>query len=154
MKNRIMIFALAALGCATTGHAFADYANHPDAIRVADELAEEGLDRERVLSLLASAQKQEKILELIARPAEKTLTWADYRSLFVQPDRVEFHPDFAGKVNVVDADLQRYYQDNSDRFRSIENADVEYLVLDVASIQKRIELPEVALHEAFTYSIK
>ena len=89
MKNRIMIFALAALGCATTDHAFADYANHPDAIRVADELAEEGLDRERVLSLLASAQKQEKILELIARPAEKTLTWADYRRLFVQPDRVE-----------------------------------------------------------------
>ncbi|MDF1630821.1 MAG: lytic murein transglycosylase B [Alcanivoracaceae bacterium] len=89
MNNRIMMFALAALSWGASGSALASYAEHPEAIKVADELAEEGLDRERVLSLLADAQKQEKILELIARPAEKTLTWADYRRLFVQPDRVE-----------------------------------------------------------------
>ncbi|MFN3714810.1 MAG: lytic murein transglycosylase B [Alcanivoracaceae bacterium] len=69
--------------------ALASYAAHPEAIKVADELAAEGLDRERVLALLAQAQRQERILELIARPAERTLTWADYRKLFVQPDRVD-----------------------------------------------------------------
>jgi len=62
--------------------------------------------------------------------------------------------DFAGKVNVVDADLQRYYQDNSERFRSIENADVEYLVLDVASIQKRIELPEQDLKTYYEQNLQ
>lgn len=65
------------------------YADHPDALQVADELAAEGLDRDRVLSLLASAQRQDRILEHIAKPAEKTLTWADYKRLFVQPDRIE-----------------------------------------------------------------
>jgi peptidyl-prolyl cis-trans isomerase D len=50
--------------------------------------------------------------------------------------------DFAGKVTLADADLQGYYQANTERFRSVENADVEYLVLDVATLQKRVELPE------------
>ena len=50
--------------------------------------------------------------------------------------------DFAAKVDVSDADLERYYKDNSERFRSVENVDLEYLVLDVASLQSRIELPE------------
>ncbi len=62
--------------------------------------------------------------------------------------------DFAGKVNVVDADLQRYYQDNSERFRSIENVDIEYLVLDVASIQKRIELPEQDLKTYYEQNLQ
>jgi membrane-bound lytic murein transglycosylase B len=89
VNKQIVIFILTVLGCGVWASAFADYAAHPEAIRVADELAQEGLDRDRVLSLLAGANKQEKILELIARPAEKTLTWADYRRLFVQPDRIE-----------------------------------------------------------------
>ena len=62
--------------------------------------------------------------------------------------------DFAGKVNVVEADLQRYFQDNSERFRSIENIDVEYLVLDVASIQKRIELPEQDLKTYYEQNLQ
>lgn len=89
MKKRTMIFTLAALACAMTAPSFASYANHPETVKVADELAQEGLDRDRILALLGGAQRQEKILELIARPAEKTLTWADYRRIFVQPDRVE-----------------------------------------------------------------
>lgn len=72
----------------------ANYANHPEATKIADELAQEGLDRQQVLDLLASANKQELILERIAKPAEKVLTWADYRRLFVQPDRVAQGIDF------------------------------------------------------------
>lgn len=87
MKKKLIICALSCLIWNST--ALASYADHPDAVRVADELAAEGLDRQRVLALLASATKQEKILESIARPAEKVLTWADYRRLFLQPNRVE-----------------------------------------------------------------
>jgi peptidyl-prolyl cis-trans isomerase D len=50
--------------------------------------------------------------------------------------------EFAPQVVVSDADLQNDYKVNSDRFRSVENADIEYLVLDLASLQSRIELPE------------
>jgi len=49
---------------------------------------------------------------------------------------------FAGKVQVSDADLEKFYQTQSERFRSPESADVEYLVLDAAALAKSIQLPE------------
>jgi peptidyl-prolyl cis-trans isomerase D len=49
---------------------------------------------------------------------------------------------FAAKVQVTDADLEKFYQAQSDRFRSPESADVEYLVLDAAALAKNIQLPE------------
>ena len=50
--------------------------------------------------------------------------------------------DFAAKVQVNDADLEKFYQAQAERFRSIESADIEYLVLDTAALQKSINLPE------------
>ena len=50
--------------------------------------------------------------------------------------------DFAGKVQASDADLQAHYKANPERFRSIETADVEYVVLDIQSLQSTISLPE------------
>lgn len=49
---------------------------------------------------------------------------------------------FAAKVQVTDADLDKFYQTQSERFRSPESADVEYLVLDAAALAKTIQLPE------------
>lgn len=49
---------------------------------------------------------------------------------------------FVGKVQVSDADLDKFYQTHSERFRSPESADVEYLVLDAAALAKNIQLPE------------
>jgi peptidyl-prolyl cis-trans isomerase D len=49
--------------------------------------------------------------------------------------------EFAAKVQVSDEDLNQYYQANSERFRSVESVDLEYLLLDLASVQSRIELP-------------
>ena len=49
---------------------------------------------------------------------------------------------FAAKVQVTDADLEKFYQTQSERFRSPESADVEYLVLDAATLAKTIQLPE------------
>ncbi len=49
---------------------------------------------------------------------------------------------FAAKVQVTDADLEKFYQTQSERFRSPESADVEYLVLDAAALAKTIQLPE------------
>jgi peptidyl-prolyl cis-trans isomerase D len=62
--------------------------------------------------------------------------------------------DFASKVEVSDADLERYYKDNSERFRSVENVDLEYLVLDVASLQSRIELPEQDLKTYYEQNLQ
>jgi len=46
------------------------------------------------------------------------------------------------KVQVTQADLEKFYQANSEKFRSAESADVEYLVLDAAGLSKTIALPE------------
>lgn len=49
---------------------------------------------------------------------------------------------FASQVKVTDAELEKFYQAHSERFRSAESADVEYLVLDAAALAKGIQLPE------------
>lgn len=50
--------------------------------------------------------------------------------------------DFVAKVVLTDAGMQDFYKANPARFRSSENADVEYLVLDLATLQSKIELSE------------
>jgi peptidyl-prolyl cis-trans isomerase D len=62
--------------------------------------------------------------------------------------------DFASKVQVTDADLARYYQEQSERFRSVEDADVEFLVLDVAALQAKIVLPEQDLKTYYEQNLQ
>ncbi len=62
--------------------------------------------------------------------------------------------DFAAKVQVTDADLERYYQEKSERFRSVENVDVEFLVLDVAALQAKIDLPEQDLKTYYEQNLQ
>jgi membrane-bound lytic murein transglycosylase B len=51
-------------------------------------VAEHGFEREALEALLADAERQEKILETIARPAERRLSWGDYRRIFLREDRI------------------------------------------------------------------
>ena len=67
----------------------ANYADREDAQELIRSLAEEGLDEARVRSLLAGAQRKDSILEAIARPAERTKTWAEYRRIFIQDSRID-----------------------------------------------------------------
>jgi peptidyl-prolyl cis-trans isomerase D len=46
--------------------------------------------------------------------------------------------DFASKVAVTDAQLEQYYKDNPAQFQSPEQANIEYVVLDVEGIRKGI----------------
>ncbi len=62
--------------------------------------------------------------------------------------------DFAAKVQVSDADLEGYYKANAERFRSIESADVEYLVLDINSLMASINLPEQDLKTYYEQNLQ
>lgn len=77
--------------------ALANYADREEAQELIQTLADEGLDADRIRQLLAGAQRKESILEAIARPAERTKTWAEYRRIFIQDSRIEqgqlFHQD-------------------------------------------------------------
>jgi len=57
-------------------------------------VAQTDLDIDYVRSQLALATRQEKVLERISAPAEKTLTWGEYRKIFIQQKRIAAGREF------------------------------------------------------------
>jgi len=53
--------------------------------------------------------------------------------------------DFVAQINPTEADLETYYKANADKFQSAERADIEYVVLNLAAVQKDIAVPEAEL---------
>lgn len=53
--------------------------------------------------------------------------------------------DYQAKVQPTDADLQAFYKDNAKLFQAPEQADIQYVVLDLASIEKGITVNEADL---------
>jgi membrane-bound lytic murein transglycosylase B len=65
------------------------YSNNPAALALVDELVrDEGFEREPLLAVISDAQRQNSILEAIARPAEKTKPWYEYRTIFLTDQRI------------------------------------------------------------------
>ena len=94
-----LALAAAALLVAGGGAARADEAGTADAparfleresVRewIRQTSAERGLDRNRVSGLFARLESRPAILDAIARPAERTLTWREYRPIFLGEERV------------------------------------------------------------------
>lgn len=66
-----------------------NYLERAEARQLIDQLVdEEGLDRERLEGYFRDARREERILEAIARPAERVLTWGEYQDIFLQEERV------------------------------------------------------------------
>jgi len=79
----------AALGV-LSATATADYSRHPDAAVFVDKLVKEHqFDRKNLEAQLAKAEKKQAILDAIARPAEKTKPWFEYRRIFLDQDRID-----------------------------------------------------------------
>jgi peptidyl-prolyl cis-trans isomerase D len=53
--------------------------------------------------------------------------------------------DFTAQIKPTDAELEDYYKANGERFKSPERADVDFVILDLASIQKTVTVPEAEL---------
>lgn len=51
-------------------------------------VAEHRFNRAELLGLFRRAERQDKVLEAIQRPAERVLTWSEYRPIFLTPDRI------------------------------------------------------------------
>lgn len=54
----------------------------------------DGLNRQEVTRLMASAQHQQSIIDSMTRPAEKTMTWGRYRKIFITEDRINRGVEF------------------------------------------------------------
>jgi membrane-bound lytic murein transglycosylase B len=77
--------------CVTSFYAVAsqaDYSQRADVRQFVDEMVKEhGFDRAYLEKAFASAEKLDNVLASIAKPAEKELTWKQYRPIFVTDKR-------------------------------------------------------------------
>ena len=53
-----------------------------------------GFKEEHLIDVLKKAESKESILEAISRPAERTLTWNQYRDIFIKKERINAGVDF------------------------------------------------------------
>jgi len=71
------------------GLASADYESRADVVGFIDGMvAEHGFAKGDLVELFAHVERKQAILDAIARPAEKTKAWHEYREIFVTEDRI------------------------------------------------------------------
>ena len=93
MTNRLI--AGIALLLAFSTPALAIDIDEPSITRFIDEMvSEHDYDRASLEEILAEAEFKESIVEQISKPAERTLTWADYRPIFMTDERIQAGADF------------------------------------------------------------
>ena len=61
--------------------------------------------------------------------------------------------DFVSQVKPTQEELEAYYKTHADKFQSAERANVEYVVLDLASVQKGIVVPEAELKTYYEQNV-
>lgn len=80
---------------ASSALAVADYREHPQAVSFVQEMVQKhGFSAAEVNAWLTQAEKKQAILDAIARPAEKSKTWKDYRPIFIVPARISNGVEF------------------------------------------------------------
>ena len=67
----------------------ADYSNHNESQKVIDELVNDhGFEESYVIEVLKNAKRRDEMLKSVAKPAEKTKTWDDYKAIFIKKKRI------------------------------------------------------------------
>jgi len=94
---------------------------------------------------------QVSVLPLAKQTDAALQAWLQRREVQVQKFATK---DFAAKVQVSDTDLETYYKANADAFRTVESADVEYLVLDLNSLMASVSLPEQDLKTYYEQNLQ
>jgi membrane-bound lytic murein transglycosylase B len=80
--------------------------DQPEVQAFIDAMVEQhDFDRDELRDTLGAAELKQSILDAIAKPAEKTLSWAEYREIFITPERIE-----AGA---------RFWSDNEEALRQV-----------------------------------
>jgi membrane-bound lytic murein transglycosylase B len=89
------LLAVVSLCLLVAANALAVDLDRPEVRSFIDTMVEKhDFDREQLRDTLASAEVKQSILDAIARPAEKTLNWAEYREIFLTPERIRAGAEF------------------------------------------------------------
>lgn len=88
----------------------ADYSQHKKAQPLISELVtKHGFTREEVVSILADATTEQRILDSMTNAAEKTKTWTSYRSSFLSVSRIEKGAAFLQKHRSIFDSVEKNY---------------------------------------------
>ncbi len=95
LRGALLLVALPLLAWGADGDE-QSYGDHPAARALIDEMVRtEGFDRAELETLFAGAARKDSIIEAIARPAEKTKPWHEYRKIFVTEARTQQGVEFS-----------------------------------------------------------
>ena len=93
MTSRLL--AGVALCVLSADNALAIDLDQPEVIAFVDSMVNQhDFDREELRDTLGAAEVKQSILDAIARPAEKTKSWAEYREIFITRERIEAGAEF------------------------------------------------------------
>lgn len=86
--------------CSMSGSHAGDFDNYEELQALTSSLEREGIYHAGELpAIFANVSRQNKVIEAIARPAEKTKEWKDYRPNFLTNDRINKGVEFWNKYN-------------------------------------------------------
>jgi len=93
MKKRLLVVAAVFLVSVSCAQAVDDVVyvdvDRPDVAAFIDEMVEmHAFDREALRNILSQAQIKASIIRKISTPAERTLTWSEYRKIFITRERI------------------------------------------------------------------
>lgn len=122
-------------------------------------VAAQGLTPEQFEANVRADLSQRQVLLGVQETALASRSQTDMAlNAFYQRREVQLHllkaDDFASQVKVTEEALAQYHQTHAERFRSAENADIDYVVLDVAAVEKTLELPEAELKAYYAQNLQ
>lgn len=124
-------------------------------------LSAQGLSKQRFDQIkrdeLVMRQVQQGLVATVLAPAMSASAAMDamFQQREVQLQRFDTK-DYLSKVNPSAADIEAYYKDpaHAAEFQTQEKADIEYVVLDIESIKKGIQVPEEELKKYYAENEK
>lgn len=121
-----------------------------DTKRYAELLRAQGMTPEMFENSMRQDLARRQVLQGVSASGFVTtaVAQADLNAYFERRDIqvARFEPvQYKAKVQISDADIEKFYQANTAMFQSPEQADVEYVVLDLDAVAKRITVNEADL---------
>lgn len=107
---QVLISALLTASGSLAAAATSDYAKRQDVQQFIDEMASRyGYDRQLLSQQFASAKRLDNVLESISKPAERVLTWKQYRPIFIKEKRISGGRKFINENRALLERAERQY---------------------------------------------
>jgi len=135
------------------------FIRNPDGSINKDMLAAQGMSSELFAQRMRQDLSVRQVLQgvggtVFATPAVAAAALdAFFQQREVQLQRFDAK-DYAAKVTLSDADIEKYYKEHAAQFQAPEQASVEYLVLDLESLKKSVTVSEEDLRKYYAENEK